>query len=225
MRILLIEDEHKISDFIKKGLQEQSYVVDIATDGITGEQLALQNEYNLIILDILLPKQNGWDTCFHIRTKGIYTPILMLTSMAETEDKVKGLNMGADDYLPKPFEFTEFLARVRALLRRYSTEKTTILSIDDLILNLEEHTVHRNNQLIELTNKEFALLEYLLRNKRRVLSREQISESVWGINFDRGSNVIDSYIKFLRQKIDKDFPRHLIHTVIGFGYVIREENP
>jgi two-component system copper resistance phosphate regulon response regulator CusR len=223
MRILLIEDEQKISEFISKGLREQSYIVDVAPDGMSGERKALDHDYNLIILDILLPKQDGWQTCKNIRAEGISAPILMLTALSETEDKVKGLNLGADDYLAKPFEFKEFLARVRALLRRHETDKTTILSIYDLTLNLEEHTVFRNKQKINLTGKEFALLEYLVRNKRRVLSRTQISESVWGIDFDHGSNVIDSYIKFLRQKIDKDFSRPLIHTVIGVGYVIREE--
>lgn len=223
MRILLIEDEKKITEFITKGLREQSYIVETVADGKTGERYAVENDFNLIILDILLPVQDGWVTCKNIRAEGIKTPILMLTSMAETEDKVRGLNLGADDYLPKPFEFNEFLARVRALLRRHDTDKTQILSIDDLRLNLEEHSVTRDNKLIGLTAKEYSLLEYLLRNKRRVLSRAQISESVWGIDFAYGSNVIDSYIKFLRQKIDKGFSKPLIHTVIGVGYVLREE--
>ena len=223
MRILLVEDEKKISSFIKKGLKEQSYTVDVAFDGLTGQLLARSNEYDLIILDILLPKQDGWITCNKIREDGIKTPILMLTSLGQTEDKVKGLNIGADDYLVKPFEFKEFLARVRALLRRNSSEKNPLLKIDDLVLDPSEHIVKRNNIIIDLTAKEFAVLEYLLRNKRKVMSRTQISENVWGIDFDRGSNVVDTYIKFLRQKIDKGFSRHLIHTVIGYGYVLREE--
>lgn len=223
MRILLVEDEKKISSFIKKGLKEQSYTVDIAFDGLTGQLLARTNEYDLIVLDILLPKQDGWITCNKIREDGIKTPILMLTSLGQTEDKVKGLNIGADDYLVKPFEFKEFLARVRALLRRHSSEKNSLLKIDDLVLDPSEHIVKRNNIKIDLTAKEFAVLEYLLRNKRKVMSRTQISENVWGIDFDRGSNVVDTYIKFLRQKIDKGFSRPLIHTVIGYGYVLREE--
>ena len=223
MRILLVEDEKKIAEFIKNGLKEQAYNIDIAEDGIKGQDLAAMNEYDLIILDILLPKQDGWTTCENIRKDGIKTPILMLTSKSETEDKVKGLNLGADDYLTKPFEFKEFLARVRALLRRNSNEKTDILSIADLSVNLIEHTVIRNNKKIVLTSKEFGLLEYLLRNKKRVVSRAQISESVWGMDFDGASNVVDSYIKFLRQKIDKRFSKPLIHTVIGVGYVLREE--
>jgi len=223
MRILLVEDEKKIAEFIKNGLKEQAYNIDIAEDGIKGQNLASMNEYDLIILDILLPKQDGWTTCENIRKDGIKTPILMLTSKSETEDKVKGLNLGADDYLTKPFEFKEFLARVRALLRRNSNEKTDTLSIADLTVNLTEHTVTRNNKKIVLTSKEFGLLEYLLRNKKRVVSRAQISESVWGMDFDGASNVVDSYIKFLRQKIDKGFSKPLIHTVIGVGYVLREE--
>lgn len=223
MNILLIEDEKKISEFIRKGLKEQSYNVDVAGDGIKGEYLAGINDYDLIILDIMLPKQNGWTTCSNIRQDGIKTPILILTSLGDTEEKVKGLNIGADDYLTKPFEFNEFLARVRALIRRNSSEKQTILSIDDLILDPSEHIVKRDNVDISLTAKEFALLEYLLKNKRRVMTRTQISESVWGLDFDRGSNVVDTYIKFLRQKIDKGFSKPLLHTVIGVGYVLREE--
>jgi len=223
MSILLIEDENKIADFIKKGLKEQAYQVDIANDGIKGQELAFQNDYDLIVLDILLPKQDGWQTLKNIREDGIKTPVLMLTALAETEDKVKGLNIGADDYLAKPFEFKEFLARVRALLRRNSSEKTALLSMDTLTMNLEEHSVQREGKKIELTAKEFALLEYLLRNRKKVVSRLQISESVWGMDFDGASNVVDSYIKFLRQKIDKGFSKPLIHTVIGVGYVMREE--
>ncbi len=223
MNILLIEDEKKISDFIKKGLKEQSYTVEVADNGFKGEQLARNKLYDLIILDVLLPRQDGWTTCQRIRDDGILTPILMLTSMGETEDKVKGLNIGADDYLTKPFEFKEFLARVRALLRRNSKEKKNILTLDDLVIELDEHKVSRAGKEIILTSKEFALLEYLMMSKRKVLSRAQISESIWGIDFEGESNVIDTYIKFLRQKIDKGFNRPLIHTIIGVGYVMREE--
>ena len=223
MYILIIEDEIKVAGFIKKGLEEQSYTVDIARDGINGHKLAVQNEYDVIVLDILLPKQDGWETCRKIREDGINTTILMLTSLDQTEQKVKGLNIGADDYLSKPFEFSEFLARLRALMRRNKSVDSTLLQIADLSLNPAEHTVMRNNKLINLTNREFALLEYLMRNRKRVLSRAQIAEHVWGIDFDRDSNVVDAYIKLLRQKIDKRFSKNLIHTVIGLGYVMKEE--
>jgi len=223
MNVLLIEDEKKISEFIRKGLKEQSYNVEVAYDGIKGHNLAINNDYDLIILDVLLPKQNGFVVCSKIREDGIKTPILMLTSMGQTEDKVRGLNMGADDYLTKPFKFAELLARIRALLRRGSIEKNIVYEIDDLSLDAAEHIVRRNNKEINLTAKEFALLEYLLKNKKRVMTRTQISESVWGMDFDRGSNVVDTYIKFLRQKVDKGFSKPLIHTVIGVGYVLREE--
>ena len=223
MYILIIEDEIKVAGFIKKGLEEQSYTVDIARDGINGHKLAVQNEYDVIVLDILLPKQDGWETCRKIREDGINTTILMLTSLDQTEQKVKGLNIGADDYLSKPFEFSEFLARLRALMRRNKSVDSTLLQIADLSLNPAEHTVLRNNKLINLTNRELALLEYLMRNRKRVLSRAQIAEHVWGIDFDRDSNVVDAYIKLLRQKIDKRFSKNLIHTVIGLGYVMKEE--
>lgn len=223
MNILLIEDEKKISDFIRKGLKEQSYNIEVADNGLKGEQLATSKSFDLIILDVLLPMQDGWTTCKNIREEGILTPIMMLTSKGLTEDKVKGLNIGADDYLTKPFEFKEFLARVRALLRRNEKEKRSTMEIDDLVLELSEHKVMRAGKEINLTAKEFALLEYLIRNKRKVLSRVQISESIWGMDFDGNSNVIETYIKFLRQKIDKGFNKPLIHTIVGVGYVLREE--
>jgi heavy metal response regulator len=223
MRILVVEDERKVAHFIKKGLEEQAYAVDVAYNGIDGELLSRQNEYDLIILDILLPKQDGLDTCRRLRESKIGIPILMLTALDQTDDKVKGLDSGADDYLTKPFDFAELLARVRALLRRTHKEKTGILRIADLILNPASHEARRAGKVIRLTAKEFALLEYLMRNKGRVLSRSSISEHVWDIDFDRESNVIDVYVKLLRQKVDKGFDRPLIHTVIGVGYVIREE--
>ncbi|HWA07557.1 MAG TPA: response regulator transcription factor [Ignavibacteria bacterium] len=223
MRILVIEDEKKVSDFIKKGLEEQAYVVDTAPDGTEGERLAGYNEYDTIVLDVLLPKQDGWQTCRNIRQNGVKTPILMLTSLGETEDKVKGLDLGADDYLTKPFAFDEFLARIRALIRRSGSGETTHFTLADLELDLLERKAMRAGKEIQLTQKEFALLEYLLRNKKKVMTRTQISEHVWGIDFDTGSNVVDSYIKMLRKKIDKDFSPQLIHTIVGVGYVMREE--
>ena len=224
MRILLIEDEKKLAGFIRKGLVEQSYSVDVAYDGMRGFELASQNDYDLIILDIVLPKQSGWTTCKEIRKEGINTPILMLTALGETDDKVKGLDSGADDYLTKPFEFAEFLARVRAILRRKYSQSETILRVDGLTLDPARHIIERDGKAIKVSAKEFALLEYLMRNHRKVMTRTQISEHVWDIDFDRGSNVIDVYIKSLRQKVDKGFSKRLIHTVIGIGYVLREEN-
>lgn len=223
MRILVIEDEKKVSDFIRKGLEEQAYVVDTANDGNEGERLAGYNEYDAIVLDVLLPKQDGWQTCRNIRQNGVKTPILMLTSLGETEDKVKGLDLGADDYLTKPFAFDEFLARIRALIRRSGSGESTHFKLLDLELDLLERKVIRAGKEIQLTQKEFALLEYMLRNKKKVMTRTQISEHVWGIDFDTGSNVVDSYIKMLRKKIDKDFSPQLIHTIVGVGYVMREE--
>lgn len=223
MRILIIEDEKKVADFIRKGLEEQSYVVDTAVNGVDGENLAGYNEYDVIVLDVLLPKQDGWTTCKNIRLNGVKTPILMLTSLGETEDKVKGLDLGADDYLTKPFAFDEFLARIRALIRRGGGGEATLLKLADLELELLERKVKRADKEVQLTQKEFALLEYLLRNKKKVMTRTQISEHVWGIDFDTGSNVVDSYIKMLRKKIDKDFSPQLIHTIVGVGYVMREE--
>jgi two-component system copper resistance phosphate regulon response regulator CusR len=220
VKILVVEDERKVASFIKKGLQEASYSVDVAPDGLKGQLLGSLGEYDLIILDVLLPKQDGWETCRKLREAGIKTPILMLTALGHTEHKVKGLNIGADDYLTKPFEFPEFLARVRALIRRGIASPTS-LKIADLTLDIDQRTAVRAGKKINLTAKEFALLEYLLRNKGRVMSKTQISEHVWGIDFDRGSNVVETYIKFLRQKIDRGFDKPLIHTVVGMGYVIR----
>ena len=224
MRILVIEDEKKLAGFIRRGLVEQSYSVDVAYDGMKGFVLASQNDYDLIILDIILPKLDGWTTCRKIRTDGITTPILMLTALGETDDKVKGLDSGADDYLTKPFEFAELLARIRAILRRKYSQPETILRVDGLILDPARHLLERDGKTIKVSAKEFALLEYLMHNQGKVMTRTQISEHVWDIDFDRGSNVIDVYIKSLRQKVDKGFSKRLIQTVIGVGYVLREEN-
>jgi heavy metal response regulator len=224
LRILVIEDEKKLAGFIRKGLAEQSYSVDLASNGLEGHLLAGQNDYDLIILDIVLPGQDGWITCRKIRQDGIDAPILMLTALSETDDKVKGLDSGADDYLVKPFEFAEFLARVRALLRRRQAVSEPVLRVGGLILDPARHIVERDGETFKITAKEFALLEYLMRNKGRVLTRTQISEHIWNINFDRKSNVVDVYIKSLRQKIDKGFSKQLIHTVIGVGYVMKEDN-
>jgi two-component system copper resistance phosphate regulon response regulator CusR len=224
MRILVIEDEKKLAGFIRKGLVEQSYSVDVACDGLNGQLMANQNDYDLIILDIILPKQDGWITCKRIREDGVQAPILMLTALGETDDKVRGLDSGADDYLTKPFEFAEFLARIRALLRRRQDASEPVLKVDGLVLDPSKHIVQRDGKVVKMTAKEFALLEYLMRNQGRVTSRTQISEHVWNIDFDRKSNVVDVYIKSLRQKIDRGYSKQLIQTVIGVGYVLKEED-
>ncbi len=223
MRILVIEDEKKVAGFIRKGLVEHSYAVDVAHDGAAGESLATKNEYDLIVLDVLLPRQDGWETCRKIRERGIQAPILMLTSLRGTEEKVRGLDSGADDYLTKPFALSELLARVRALLRRQQMKKDPVLSVGGLRLDPATYSVTRDSRPIRLTAKEFALLEFLLRNHGRVLTRAQISEHVWEVDFGRESNIIDVYIRLLRRKVDRGFSRALIHTVVGVGYVLKEE--
>lgn len=225
MKILLVEDDLKVASFIKKGLTENNMLVDLATDGEIGEVLAADNDYNLIILDILLPKLNGIELCKKIRQKDTKTPILLLTALGTTDDKVTGLNAGADDYLVKPFEFRELLARIYALTRRsFDLSSNQLLSIADLEVNLSSKMVVRAGKEIHLTAREFNLLVYLLRNKGNVISRSEIEEKIWGTIFERESNVVDVYINFLRKKIDKEFEPKLIHTLIGMGYVIKIKN-
>jgi DNA-binding response OmpR family regulator len=224
LRILVVEDERKVASFIKKGLEEQSYAVDVAYDGKQGEELACQNEYDLILLDVLLPKQDGVVTCQNIRNKKIDSAILMLTAIGDMEAKVRGLDSGADDYMTKPFHFEELLARVRALLRRKSQDKSAVLQVDGLICDLVTRKVERDGKPIRLTSREFALLEYMMRNRGRTVSRVQIAQHVWNVSFDMESNVIDVYVKLLRQKIDKDFEKQLIHTIVGVGYVLKDED-
>lgn len=224
MRILVVEDEKKVASFIKKGLEEQSYVVDVAYDGRHGEDLVTQNEYDVLILDVLLPNQDGVVTCKRIREKKIDIPILMLTAIGDTDAKVRGLDSGADDYMTKPFHFEELLARVRALLRRKSQDKSSTIQIDGLMLNLVSRKVERDGKQITLTTREFALLEYFMRNKGKTLSRAHIAQHVWNVSFDMESNVIDVYVKLLRQKVDKDFENPLIHTIVGAGYVMKDDH-
>ena len=221
MRILIVEDEKKVAAFIKKGLEEETYAVDIATDGEEGFHLGEQNQYDLIILDLMLPKINGLDILSGLRSQNIETPILLLTAKDSVEDKVEGLNQGADDYLTKPFAFSELLARIRVLLRRGKAESKTILEIADLTLNLVSHKVSRGNEEIELTGKEYSLLEYFMRNQEKVLTRTMIAEHVWDYNFDTFTNVIDVYVNHLRKKIDKNFSTKLLHTLRGVGYVMK----
>jgi DNA-binding response OmpR family regulator len=222
LKILLIEDEVNVSAFIKRGLEEQSHQVDVAYDGITGKTLAFQNEYDVIILDIILPSSNGWEVCQSIRQLKLTTPILMLSALGTTDDKVKGLDMGADDYLTKPFKFKELQARLRALSRRRYAADQELFTIDDLEVDVSAKIARRNGQQLQLTSREFRLLEYFIKNKGRVLSRIQILEAVWEVDFDLGSNVVDVYVNYLRNKIDKNHKNKLIHTVIGMGYIMKE---
>ncbi|MCE7068448.1 response regulator transcription factor [Dyadobacter sp. CY326] len=225
MKLLLIEDEPKTLQSIKQGLEENGYEVDIAYDGLIGRQLAKNNNYQLIISDIIIPGINGIELCREIRTWGDETPILMLTALGTTDDKVTGLDAGADDYLVKPFEFKELLARVRALTKRGTTVSHTaqILKFADLEVSLDAKTVHRSGNKINLTAREFNLLVYLIRNQGRVISKVEIAEQVWDIGFDTGTNVIEVYVNYLRKKIDKDYPVKLIHTQFGMGYVLKIE--
>jgi heavy metal response regulator len=222
MRILVVEDEKKVARFIQQGLEEEHYSVDVAYDGESGAVVAQTQAYDLIILDVMLPTMTGLEVTRRLRDLKIVTPILMLTAKTAVEDRVSGLDSGADDYLTKPFAFAELLARVRSLLRRGSAEKSTLLACGDLELDTVTHKARRAGKLIELTAKEYALLEYLLRNRDRVLSRTIISEHIWDYNFDTGTNLIDVYVNHLRNKIDSGFERKLLHTVRGVGYVLRE---
>jgi len=221
MRILVIEDEQKVANFIKRGLKEEGYSVDVACDGEEGYLLAGDNEYDVIILDIMLPKMDGITLCKKLRAEKITTPILMLTAKDSVKDKVTGLDSGANDYLTKPFSFEELLARIRVLLRKDQTATPTKLQVDDLVLDLLTHKVSRAGKEIPLTNKEYALLEYLMRNSGSIVTRTMISEHVWDINFDTFTNVIDVYVNYLRNKIDKGYRKKLIHTIRGRGYMIK----
>lgn len=221
MKILIIEDEFEVVQFLKKGLLEEGYSVQVAYDGKTGERLALEGHFNLIILDIILPGMSGHEVCKHIREKGLQVPILMLTALGTTDDKIAGLNSGADDYLVKPFSFDELLARINAMLRRCSGfANATKIKIADLLLDSGKQIVSRNGININLTSKEFELLEYLIKNKGRILTRADIAEKLWDVSFDTGTNVIDVYISILRKKVDKNSNHKLIRTKFGSGYYI-----
>lgn len=227
MKILLIEDEERVSSFIKKGLEEQGNTVMQAFDGFTGLKLALHEGIDLIILDVIMPNMNGIQVCDELKNKHqIKTPILMLTALGTTDDIVTGLNTGADDYLAKPFKFKELTARISALNRRNEKHigQNKTLNVKDLVMNLEAKEVNRGGKPINLTAREFRLLEFLLRNKNRVVSRAVILQNVWEVNFDLSTNVIDVYINYLRNKIEKDFDEKIINTVIGMGYIIKDEN-
>lgn len=224
MKILLIEDEPSLSAFVKKGLEEQFYEVECAFDGNVGKKNATTKNYDLIILDINLPGANGFEISKCVRENNIKTPILMLTAFGTTDDKLQGFEAGTDDYLVKPFEFRELLARIKALHNRNNNANMvkTTLKIADLELKLEEKIAIRAGKKIDLTAKEFALLEFFIRNKGKVVSRMDISDKVWDIHFDTGTNVVDVYVNFLRKKVDKDFEKKLINTVVGMGYIMKD---
>lgn len=223
MRILLVEDEAKVARFIKEGLTAEGYEVDIAADGKLGEKKALSGDFDLILLDVLLPKKNGFEVLQTLRNDGIRTPVLMLTARSATEDIVQGLDHGADDYLTKPFAFSVLLARIRSLLRRDRQSRTTF-RMADLQLNSITRKATRGGATIDLTAREYALLEYLMRNPHHLTTRQQLAKEVWGFNFDPGTNIIDVYVNHLRKKIDQGFEKKLLHTVRGKGYFISDKD-
>lgn len=223
MRLLVIEDERKLAGFIQKGLQEEGYAVDVASDGVEGLSMALDGLHDLILLDLRLPRKDGLTVLRELRAKKVSTPVLLLTVRSTIEDKVEGLDSGADDYLTKPFAFEELVARVRALLRRRGEAREPILRIGDLSLDPARRTVHRGGVRIDLTAREFALLDYFMRNPGRILTRTMISEHVWDYNFDPMTNVVDVYVNYLRKKLDLEDKPRLIHTVRGAGYVLKVE--
>lgn len=222
MRILIVEDEKKIAHLIKRGLKEEGYAADIACDGVEGEFLATTNEYDAIIMDVMLPRMDGISLCKSLKEKKVLSPVIMVTAKDAVSDKVNGLDSGADDYLTKPFAFEELLARVRALLRKRDNSGAAKLKVGGLELDLQAHKVTRLGKDIALTSKEYALLEYLMRNAGSVITRTMAAEHVWDINFDSDTNIIDVYINYLRKKIDGGFKKGLIHTIRGRGYMIKE---
>lgn len=225
IKILLIEDEPKTVQSLKQGLEENSYEVEVAYDGNMGHQLATRNAYQLIISDIIIPGINGLELCRKLRAEGIQTPILMLTALSTTDDKLEGFDAGADDYLAKPFDFKEFLARVQALIKRSNQTmiESQVLKFADLELDLTSKMVSRSGQKINLTAKEFQLIEYFLRNQEKVISKAEIAENVWEVEDENSSNLIEVYVNYLRKKVDKGFSSKLIHTQFGMGYILRQE--
>jgi heavy metal response regulator len=224
MKILVVEDEKKVASFIKRGLEEEKYEVDVAYDGEEGCQKILDGSYSLIVLDVMLPKKDGFAVVKEMRMKKLQTPVLMLTAKDTVEDIVAGLNSGSDDYLTKPFAFAELLARVRALLRRSEQERGAEIRFADLRLDPVTHKVWRKDKEIDLTAKEYSLLEFFMRNPNQVLTRTTIAENVWDYIFDSFTNIIDVYVNYLRKKIDRDADKKLIHTVRGVGYILKEED-
>lgn len=224
-RVLVVEDEQKVAEFIKNGLEENNYEVDVAFDGFIGQRMFTSNSYFLILLDINLPQINGYELCKFIRKKNHNVAIIMLTAMGSTEDKIAGFDYGADDYLVKPFEFRELLARIKSLEKRshMPISSKEVLTLADLEVNLESKIVRRAGKKIDLTNKEYQLLVFLMENKNKVITRNDIATKIWSISFERGTNVIDVYVNFLRKKIDRGHPNKLIHTQIGMGYIMRSD--
>lgn len=224
VKILLVEDEKKIAETLKKGLSEQQYSVELAYDGLAGKELFETGYYDLAVLDINLPGMNGLELCRYIRSRDPNFPIIMLTAMDTTEDKIEGFDSGADDYIVKPFDFMELVVRVRALVKRSIQHlgHSNVMKVQDLVVNMDSKEVMRAGRTISLTAKEFQLLEYFIRNKNKVVSRADIALNVWEIDFDTKTNVIDVYVNFLRKKIDRDFPSKLIHTQVGMGYILKE---
>lgn len=223
MRVLVVEDEESVSSFIKRGLEQESYQVDVAGDGKGGLTLAGANEYDLVIMDVMLPDMSGLDVVRELRKRKMEVPVLALTARGELDDRIVGLDAGCDDYMPKPFAFGELLARIRALLRRATTVRLPILTYRDLTLDPSTRTVTRGGARIELTNKEYALLEYLMRFPEQTLTRSALLETVWGYDFETQSNVLEVYMNFLRRKIDAKYEKKLLHTIRGVGYVLKEE--
>jgi heavy metal response regulator len=224
MRILLIEDDRDVTRFVSKGLKENLFVVERASDGEEGFELISQGSYDLVILDILLPRMDGWEVLRKVREKGIETPVIILTAKDSKPDVVKGLNLGADDYLIKPFSFSELLARIRAILRRGKIQRPTELKIANLVLNQITREVYRDKVRIDLTSKEYSLLEYLMQNPGQIFTRTMILEAVWDYSFDPMTNVIDVHVNHLRNKIDRDFTPKLLHTIKGVGYVLKAKD-
>lgn len=224
LKILLVEDEKKIADILRKGLTENQYHVDVAYDGLVGQKVFDAHEFHLVILDLNLPGMNGYELCKHIRSRNEKIPVIMLTALSTTDDKIQGFEAGADDYIIKPFDFKELLVRIKALLKRIYQQVPSgnILKVGDVTMNMESKEVTRAGKPISLTAKEFQLLEYLVKNKNRVVSRADIALRVWDIDFDTKTNVIDVYVNFLRKKIDRDFEPKLIHTQVGMGYILKE---
>jgi DNA-binding response OmpR family regulator len=225
MKLLVVEDEPKVASFLKQGLEEQNHEITLCNDGKNAIKLAQENQYDVIILDIMIPQMDGLEVAKELRHEGNKTPILILTALGSTDEKVLGLDAGADDYLVKPFEFKELLARLRALSKRNADNLSgqKILTLNDLELDLNLRVARRGGLTIDLTTKEFSLLEYLIRNKNRVITRTEILEKVWDSGFDSTTNVIDVYINFIRKKIDKDFPTKIIHTMVGMGYIVKSD--
>ncbi|MDP9226737.1 MAG: response regulator transcription factor [Actinomycetota bacterium] len=223
MRLLVVEDESKMAALLQRGLEEEGYAVDVAGNGNDALWLAIENPYDLVLLDLMLPDIDGVETCRRLREKGSWVPVIMLTARDEIDDHVAGLDVGADDYITKPFSFAELLARIRALLRRPAQERPSVLSVGDLKLDPARRLVTRDDTPIELTTKEFALLEYSMRNPEQVLSRTRLIEHVWDFAYDGDSNVVDVYVRYLREKIDRPFGRESLQTVRGAGYRLQRD--